>query len=120
MSWRRSVYEDMSKAEIMVSDFLYELDWWWEYETGVYIKDEKERPRLWTPDFYLPELGIYIEVVGNVDNNNYTYREKMYLKNKIPIIFIYPHKDRDWQQTLIDRCWELHQGRWEMLKRIVR
>jgi hypothetical protein len=58
----------------------------WRYQSPVFVYDEKGRPRVWTPDFYTPKLGIYIEVCGS-ENFNYAYREKIYEKNSFPVIF---------------------------------
>jgi hypothetical protein len=38
--------------------------------------DEKERPRVWTPDFYVPKLGMDIEVSCSESlQEQYKYRE---------------------------------------------
>lgn len=53
-----SVYENMSKPEKEVCAHLRELNLWWHYEQPVFVYDHMERPRVWTPDLYIPELGI--------------------------------------------------------------
>lgn len=60
-----SGYADMEESEKIVAHFLRELNIWWIYESPVFVYDEKERPRVWTPDFYLPKLGMYVEVCGS-------------------------------------------------------
>ncbi len=60
----QSVYDSMTQNERTVSEYLKAIGAWWEYERAVYLLDECGRPRVWCPDFYLPELGIYIEVMG--------------------------------------------------------
>ena len=55
-----SVFEDMNESEKQVADFLSSIGLWWKYEHPVFVYDKKERPRVWTPDFYLPKMGIYI------------------------------------------------------------
>ncbi len=108
----------MSKAEKEVADYLYELNLWWMFEQPIYVLDEKERPRVWTPDFYLPELGPYIEVCG-AERKCYSYREKIYRKNRIPIIFIHQFKQElSWKTFLKDKIDEIHQFRWEKIKAI--
>lgn len=108
----------MSHSEKEVAEYLQKLNIWWQYEQGVYIVDEKERPRVWTPDFYLPELGLYIEVCGCA-RPDYEYRFKIYKKNRIPIIFIHEFKNKeDWQKYLRERINEIHKDRWEIIKRI--
>lgn len=95
-----SIYDDMSNAEKEVAHFLTVLGLWWSYEQPVYIADEKERPRVWTPDFYLPELGIYIEVCGS-ETVDYPYRQKMYEENRIPVIFVHFYKKDKWMTFLV-------------------
>lgn len=115
--YQLEVYENMSNAELMVCKFLQSFSLWWDYEQAVFVTDDKNRPRVWTPDFYLPDLGIYIEVVGNDSNPNYDFRKIIYNKNHIPIIFVYPYKDEDWQYKLTSEITQIHQKRWELIKR---
>jgi hypothetical protein len=111
-----SVFSDMTTSERTVADFLAENGMWWNYEQPVYVSDDKERPRVWTPDFYLPTLGMYVEVVGD-NNAYYGYRENIYRKNCIPIIFVYPNTT-GWERKLLTGIVEIHQSRWEILKRL--
>ena len=60
-------YTDMEKSELAVAKYLNEMDFDWNYETPVFVFDEKNRPRVWTPDFYLPAFQMYIEVCGSKD-----------------------------------------------------
>jgi hypothetical protein len=110
----------MSTAERTVAGFLSETGIWWEFESAVYIMDDKGRPRVWTPDFYLPELGMYVEVVGNEELNRYDWREQVYAMNKIPIIFIYMNRFRynEWCDYLVNAIMQLHQQRWERIKHL--
>ncbi len=113
-----SVYEDMSNSEKEVADYLQTLNIWWQYEQPIYVSDEKDRPRVWTPDFYLPELGIYIEVCGS-KNFDYEYRAKIYKKNRVPLIFIHRFKDKKyWQKYLREKISEIHRNRWEIIKNL--
>lgn len=114
----KSVYDDMSRAEREMANFLNQIGLWWEYENAVYLTDDKERPRVWTPDFYLPQLGLYIEVVGDGENPNYSWRQDIYAKNKIPIIFIAPYQNRNWRIETLNDIEEIHNERWETIKAI--
>jgi hypothetical protein len=115
-----SIYEDMSPAEKRVSEFLKKINIWWTYEWPVYIEDDKDRPRVWTPDFYLPHLGVYIEVCGSKEYD-YEYRKKIYFKNKIPIIFIEEYKDDNlWKNYLIKMLKEIHDKRSKQLEEITK
>jgi hypothetical protein len=69
--------EEMSNPEKEVGEFLSELGLWWKYESPLYLLDESDRPRIWTPDFYLPLLNMYVEVCGD-RKFDYDYRERVY------------------------------------------
>jgi hypothetical protein len=114
----KSVYKDMQNSEKAVADYLQELGIWWNFEQPVYVSDEKERPRVWTPDFYLPELGIYIEVCGSKDFD-YEYREEIYKKNRLPVIFIHKYKTKsEWQRFLRKSIEEMHSKRWRIVSKL--
>ena len=73
--------------------------------------DEKKRPRVWTPDFYIPRLGMYIEVCGS-ERFDYTYREKIYNENGYPVIFVHFYKKEEkWKNYLISRIGEIEEER---------
>jgi len=74
-----SIYNDMTESEKEVANYLTKLNLYWIYQAPVFVYDEKDRPRVWTPDFYIPKLGIYIEVCGS-KNFNYDYRDNIYRK----------------------------------------
>lgn len=107
----KTTYGSMSKAEKEVSEYLRKINIYWLFEHPIFLVDERERPRVWTPDFYLPELGIYIEVCG-ADRDCYSYRNEIYRKNRIPIIFIHQFKDEnDWQEHLRKKIAEINKFR---------
>lgn len=93
-----SSYADMEESEKLVAHYLKELNLWWIYESPVFVYDEKERPRVWTPDFYLPKLGMYVEVCGSENAKSYEYREQIYKKNDVYVIFV--HLDRSDQYVV--------------------
>lgn len=106
-----SVYSDMTDLEKQVADCLRALDLWWVYEFPVFVYDEKKRPRVWTPDFYIPKLGMYVEVCGSEDFD-YEYREKMYRKNGYYVIFLHLYKERKrWKNYLVKRIMEIEELR---------
>ena len=81
------------------------------YENPVFVYDDEGRPRVWTPDFYLPELGIYIEVCGN-DKFNYEFREKIYKKMGISVVFLHWYKTKNkWKAYLSYRIIEIDESR---------
>ena len=97
-----TVFERMSEPEKNVAEFLSDLGLWWKYESPIYLIDEKDRPKIWTPDFFLPKFGIYIEVCGSEDFD-YEYREEIYKKNEYKVIFLHYYKEQErWQKFLVD------------------
>jgi len=106
-----SVYADMEDSEKQVADYLRELDLWWWYEYPVFVYDEKKRPRVWTPDFYIPKLGMHIEVCGK-EREDYEYRDRIYKKNGYHVIFVHLYKERKkWKNFLIKRIMEIEEKR---------
>lgn len=110
---------EMSASEEHVSDYLTELRLHWIYQSPVFIYDERKRPRVWTPDFYLPELGIYIEVCGS-ERFNYSYRKKIYQKNGYLVIFIHYYKEKNkWKSFLVKRIREIEDQRHNEASKII-
>ena len=98
-----SIYEVMTDAEKQVAEYLMKLGIFWSYEAPVFVYDEKDRPRVWTPDFYLPQWEVYIEVCGD-EKFNYEYREKIYKNNGFFIVFIHLYKEKEkWENFLLKR-----------------
>ena len=120
-----SSYEGMSEPECIVSEYLRdELKIWWHYEFPIFVFDEKERPRVWIPDFFLPNLGIYIEVVGSrkdwEDNKqNYQNRQKIFKKNKFNVIFIHFWR-KDWRSHTIRMIQRIEDARYNEVKNLFR
>jgi len=107
----KSIYDDMTKSEKQVADYLEQLRLWWIYQFPVFVYDEKNRPRVWTPDFFIPKLGMYIEVCGNW-RFNYDYREKMYDKNGYSVVFVHVYKgSKVWKPFLVDRIKQIEESR---------
>lgn len=96
-----SVYDQMTRSEKEVAIFLKETGIFWSYEKPVYIWDENDRPRVWTPDFCLVSFGIYVEVCGSEDFD-YNYRKKTYRNNGYDVIFLHLYKDSfSWKKHFI-------------------
>ena len=47
---KESIYDKMTNAEKEVAQLLKELGIQWTYEQPLFIWDENNRPRVWTPD----------------------------------------------------------------------
>lgn len=114
-----SIYADMKRSERQVASVLKELGVRWIYEFPVFVYDEKSRPRVWTPDFYLPELGMYIEVCGS-PKFNYKYRETIYENNGYHVIFVHFYKQRQkWKTYLVNRIKEIERQRHEQVTKMI-
>jgi len=106
-----SIYADMEESEKQVAGYLRELDLWWIYEFPVFVYDEKKRPRVWTPDFCIPKLGMHVEVCGK-EREDYEYRKRIYKKNGYRVIFVHLYKERKkWKNFLIKRIMEIEEKR---------
>jgi hypothetical protein len=89
---RESIYNRMTKSEKEVANVLKEFGIQWSYEQPVFLWDENKRSRVWTPDFYLNQLGIYLEVCGS-QHFDYDYRRRIFNMNGYPVIFIHMFKE---------------------------
>jgi hypothetical protein len=49
-------------------------------------KNTYQIPRLFLPDFYIPQLGLFIEICGS-KKFDYKYRQKIYEKTESPLCF---------------------------------
>jgi len=91
----------MTNAEREVAELLKNMDVRWAYEKPVFIWDDNKRPRVWAPDFFLKQFGIYIEVCGSEDFN-YEYRRRIFDKNGYKVIFLHLYKETNkWRNHLI-------------------
>lgn len=108
----------MTDSEVEVADYFKQIGLWWEFEFPVFVYDEHDRPRLWTPDFYIPKLGLFIEVCGSKEFN-YEYRQTIHKKSGIPVVFLhYYKKRRKWKSFLAKRIMEIEQQRQSEAKKL--
>jgi len=114
-----STYHDMTESERQVSEYLNKLELDHIFQFPVFVYDDKNRPRVWSPDFYIPELGMYVEVQGSKDVN-YDYRKTIYKKNGIPIIFIHFFKDEEkWKNYFIVTMKEFAEAKYQQVMKMV-
>ena len=114
-----SVYEGMTDAEKKAACYLKELNLWWIYEFPVFVYDDKKRPRVWTPDFYIPKLGMYVEVCGK-QRQDYEFREKIYKENGYHVIFLHLYKEQNmWRKYLVKRIMEIEDLRHSEIEKMV-
>ena len=98
---KESIYDQMTKPEYEVAKLLKKLGIKWTYEQSVFVWDENKRPRVWAPDFYLKNFGIYIEVCGS-EKFDYEYRRKIFDRNGHRVIFLHLYKESSkWKNHLI-------------------
>jgi hypothetical protein len=96
-----SYYNDMTETEQKVAEYLNELKLYWVYQSPIFIYDTEKRPRVWTPDFYLPNLGMHIEV-WNSQSKGHEYRDRVYKKNGYRVIFVHVYEQEErWKKYLI-------------------
>ena len=111
MNFMDSIYDDMKKSEKQVANYLKKLGLHWKYQFPIFVYDDKDRPRVWSPDFYIPKLGIYVEVCGS-EEFNYDYRERIYQKNGHCVIFVHLYKERKkWKHYLMKKIMEIENMR---------
>ena len=114
-----SVYADMSASEKEVAAYLKELDLYWMFESPIFVYDEKGRPRVWTPDFYVPKLGMHIEVCGS-EKYDYEYRDRIYKQNGHHVIFVHAYKHhKDWKKFLVKRIMEIEEQRHDEVMKMI-
>ena len=115
MNEEKTIYDEMTNAEREVANYLHSINLYWRFENPIFIVDDKNRPRVWTPDFFLPELGIYIEVCGS-EKFDYEYRSQIYKKNRINVIFIHHYKHpTNWKEFLRERIVKIQRFRQDKL-----
>jgi hypothetical protein len=104
-------YDYMMDSERQVAEFLDALGLAWIYQSPVHLHDERKSPAVWTPDFYIPKLGIYVEVGGSKEFN-WKYRDKIYRENNISVICLhFSKKEKNWQKSLVKRIREVEEQR---------
>ena len=114
----KSVYNQMTKSEQKVAQFLKELGIFWSYEKPIYVWDRNKRPRVWTPDFFLTQFSIYIEVCGSEDFD-YEYRRMTYKENGYNVIFLHLYKETNrWKEHFLNYLVGISNYRNERLDRL--
>jgi hypothetical protein len=105
------IYDKMTNTEKEVANYLEARKLWWVFQFPVFVYDEKEIPRLYSPDFYIPKLGLFIEVCGS-EKFDYEYRKTIYEKNGITVVFLHHYKHpKEWKSYLAKRIAEIEQQR---------
>ena len=93
----------------------------YKYEVPICIIAEQTNQRTWYPDFYLPKLGIYLEVCGTPkDRIGKIRRKRVYEENQIPVIFLHYYKsDSKWKKYLEDEIEKIEDTRMNEFVKLV-
>jgi len=115
---RESIYDNMTRSEQEVAQFLKDLGIFWSYEKPIYVWDRNKRPRVWTPDFFLKQFSIYVEVCGSKDFD-YEYRRITYRENGYNVIFLHLYKESEkWKNHFVQYIVKISNYRNERLNRL--
>ena len=95
-----------SEGERRIAYFLESNSIKYHYEPAILINPDK-KPRIWYPDFYLPEFSTYIEYFGLVGKQNYDdgikRKETLYSKAGLAVIPVYPWTfSGNWQEYIME------------------
>ena len=87
-------YSFKSAGERKIAEVLNKYGIDFKYESPVLINDNQGKQRIWYPDFYLPEYGVYIENYG-IDcqpdyDNGRIKKQQVYRKMGLPVIPVMP------------------------------
>ena len=91
-----------SEGERRIAYFLDENAIRYQYEAGVLVHADNHKPRIWYPDFHLPEFGAYIEYYGLKGQRSYDNgikrKETAYSRMGLDVIPVYPWSfSENWQ-----------------------
>ncbi|MEE4264860.1 MAG: hypothetical protein V2I56_19405 [Desulfobacteraceae bacterium] len=94
-----------SKGEEKIANYLDLTKIRYQYEPAVIIESQARKPRIWYPDFYLPEFKTYIEYYGMAGNQKYDQgirsKTQAYQKSGFDVIPFYPWMfAKDWNGYL--------------------
>jgi DNA helicase-4 len=70
-----------SAGERKIAEVLDKYGISFKYESPIIITDNDKKQRIWYPDFYLPQFGIYLEFYGF--NGNYDYDNSRLIKEQV-------------------------------------
>lgn len=93
-----------SQGEYRIAGFLDRHNIPYIYESPVAI-DQRGKTRIWYPDFFLPDYGLYIEYYGMIGSPDYdrgvVEKTAAYAASGLTVIPVYPcHLHQSWPQYL--------------------
>jgi len=109
-----------SEGERRIAHFLDENAIRYQYEAGVLVHADDHKPRIWYPDFYLPEFGTYIEYYGLKGKRNYDSgirrKDETYKRMSLDVIPVYPWTfAEDWKGYIMKEIKQSVTRRYEKL-----
>ena len=112
-------YRLKSDGERRIAQFFDACSIRYLYEQGVLVSDAG-KPKIWHPDFYLPEFAAYVEYYGLAGNSDYDRgvqkKTRVYREMGLDVIPVYPRTFADdWQRYLLDTLGEITHRRAETL-----
>ena len=110
-----------SEGELRIAYFLDTNSIRYQYEPGILVRFPYDKPRIWYPDFYLPEFGTYIEYFGLCGKQQYDQgmkaKESIYSKMGLSVVPIYPWTfAEDWEGYIMS---ELKRKTFESYKNLM-
>ncbi len=108
-----------SEGERRIAYFLEDNSIRYQYEPGILINSDN-KPRIWYPDFYLPEFSNYIEYYGLAGKQDYDKgiktKEAAYSKMGLDVIPVYPWMfAEDWHGYVMKELKRTTQNRYKDL-----
>ena len=96
-----------SKGERRIAYFLDVNSIKYQYEPGILVNAAEDKPRIWYPDFYLPEFGTYIEYYGLAGQKDYDQgikvKQTAYSKMGMEVVSVYPWMfSENWQDYIMN------------------
>jgi len=110
---RKDIFK--SEGERRIAYFLDNYGIRYVYEQGLLVKD-RDKPKIWHPDFFLPEFALYIEYYGMAGNQDYDrgieHKKSVYDEMGLDVLSVYPWTFcDDWQGYLMDNLYQVSNRR---------
>ena len=110
-----------SEGERRIANFLDDNSIRYQYEPGLLVNTSYDKPRIWYPDFHLPEFASYIEYFGLVGKKSYDdgIKTKLFTYNQmgLDVIPVYPWTfGEDWQKYIMNELEKTTLRRYNTLK----
>lgn len=110
-----------SAGEQKIACFLERNSIGYQYEAPVLVQDERQKSRIWYPDFYLNEFKTYLEYFGLAGDRHYDKGIKtklsVYKSSGIDVIPFYPWMFKEnWNGYLMQRLEDITHARYQRLR----